>query len=1295
MNMKKIIIAIAIVAIFSASLLTVVSLSDESDAADTVDIDGIRYTLTSRGGDDKNIAEGKVINHSGRLPSLPESVTIPEFVEFGGEKYRVTAIGSFISAQGLKTLVIEPNSALTMPAKAFQGSSVVSVTVGEGVVLPSGVFSRCVNLKTAVLPNSITSISESLFENCSKLESVTVSDQLKSIGASSFKGCKNLVSINLPDTLETIEKDAFNGCSSLTDINIGPHVKSIGSGAFKSTNLTSFRISAELTEIEIGENCFLDDLDSIVIAKDNPVYTIENGIVYSKDKTVLLYYPRSASTADGTLTVSVDIGPYAFYKAPLNKVILADGVKTVGDHAFCKSLLTSIQMSDSVTTLGSGVFYMCDNLTSVVFSKGLTEIPENAFYQCTELSEITLPSSMKTVGDHAFYWCKGLKSVTLEGNAEVIGDYAFRDCDALSSINLPDSITTIGNAAFLNDYNVVITKLPSSLTKIGTEAFQECTKLKIDSIPSEVTEIGDHAFYHTSIESIKLGEDKQIKVTMNQLPLNARKTENKHVLYVFGGPALKSVYLNNVTTEFLGYGSFVEVSSNLESYTLGPEFKLWAWDDESGLGIDKESKTAYLLRPGVTKLVIPESVDRLYGSMFQNSEITEVSFTGSNDRTIALETGAATNDSVAGMFYKCNQLVKVSLPGVTFGGSQHTFNGCSSLSEIEIWNADSIPAYSIYDVTLSKFVLHSCKDIKCLPNSYYIQLPDDLSSFSNTVKRLTLKLADGSSATASKMAGKTFVSTGPYNNLREVTENDAVITLVMDAKTTYYVVEKGTIADLTKCNTAGYSIDKWYTDAEKTVEYDKSAITGPCTFYASVKSAPVGSVLYKITFEGEETVCIKWGSSYLVSGDRLTASSLSVCGIGKAGYYTSIYANGELIADNIGVATKQYTLNSDTVFMIKYEKRAPVQVKFDTVGGSTVSSINGTAGEPMDRPENPVKENYIFVKWLPEIGDVFPSVLKNTCTLTAIWAPVQVDIIFDGCGGVAPDALVRSYNSMIGDLPVSTREGYTFDGWFTEAEGGSEITYETVVKTSENIGVFAHWKVNSYTLSFDTVGGSMVQSITQDYGTSVTAPESPSKEGYAFIGWDIEVPKTVPAQNMVFKALWAKVAVTDDVGNATVDIDGSGSVSVPASAEKLIVNLGSGYSIAVGDAVSISGKVMTAGVSEVANPSQTAGTAYELVFTSGDTQYTGKMEITLPYVPADGKEPAVYYWDGSNVVRMDVTGHTDSTVTFTTEHNSVYIVGQVDSEDEDSITAYVVVAFVLIVLIALCAAFIYKNKRKA
>ena len=102
------------------------------------------------------------------------------------------------------------------------------------------------------------------------------------------------------------------------------------------------------------------------------------------------------------------------------------------------------------------------------------------------------------------------------------------------------------------------------------------------------------------------------------------------------------------------------------------------------------------------------------------------------------------------------------------------------------------------------------------------------------------------------------------------------------------------------------------------------------------------------------------------------------------------------------------------------------------------------------------------------------------------------------------------------DAPATT-PGYTFGGW--NKADGTAWDYASD-KVTDNITLYAKWAANTYTITFDTAGGSEIAPITQEYGTVITAPEAPTREGYTFMGWDREIPTTMPAENITLKARW-------------------------------------------------------------------------------------------------------------------------------------------------------------------------------
>ena len=140
--------------------------------------------------------------------------------------------------------------------------------------------------------------------------------------------------------------------------------------------------------------------------------------------------------------------------------------------------------------------------------------------------------------------------------------------------------------------------------------------------------------------------------------------------------------------------------------------------------------------------------------------------------------------------------------------------------------------------------------------------------------------------------------------------------------------------------------------------------------------------------------------------------------------------------------------------------------------------------------------------------------VTDNITLYAKWAANTYTITFDTAGGSEIAPITQDYGTVITVPEAPTREGYTFTGWDREIP---------TTMPAENMTVTAQWKINRYTITFDTAGGSEIAPITQDYGTHITAPADPTREGYTFIGWDREIPTTMPAENITLKARWKDI----------------------------------------------------------------------------------------------------------------------------------------------------------------------------
>ena len=192
------------------------------------------------------------------------------------------------------------------------------------------------------------------------------------------------------------------------------------------------------------------------------------------------------------------------------------------------------------------------------------------------------------------------------------------------------------------------------------------------------------------------------------------------------------------------------------------------------------------------------------------------------------------------------------------------------------------------------------------------------------------------------------------------------------------------------------------------------------------------------------------------------------------------------------------------------------------------SAFTAPASGGLTRPDGNTGSYFM---WLDGNGNSYEpgsSVPADVTELTVQWTAPTYTVTLHANGGTIADGKdVTGYTYGVGaTLPTDvTRTGYTFKGWYdNENLTGSPVTAISNTETG-NKEYWAKWEINQYTITFDTAGGSTVASITQDYGTAITAPADPTREGYTFIGWDKAIPTTMPAENMIITAKWRDIAV--------------------------------------------------------------------------------------------------------------------------------------------------------------------------
>ncbi|GBU29381.1 leucine-rich repeat [Treponema sp. R8-4-B8] len=317
------------------------------------------------------------------------NITIPD---------SVTSIetSAFSNCVGLVNITI-PDSVTSIETSAFFGcASLVNINIPDSVEsIGYGAFSGCTSLTGITIPNKVTSIGNYTFEECASLVSATLSNNITSIGDSAFKGCTSLIDITLPNSITSIGDSAFKDCTSLIGITLPNSITSIGSEVFFSctsltsvtlpnnitnvgsyltfrnctslngiiipdsvtdisymtfsgcTSLTGINIPKNVTNIDGSAFSNCSKLTAITVDDNNSAYTVQDGVLYSKDMSVLILYP-GGKTGD--------------FKIP-------ESVKTIGTYAFTNNYLTNITIPNTITTIEVNAFSYCSSLISVTFER--------------------------------------------------------------------------------------------------------------------------------------------------------------------------------------------------------------------------------------------------------------------------------------------------------------------------------------------------------------------------------------------------------------------------------------------------------------------------------------------------------------------------------------------------------------------------------------------------------------------------------------------------------------------------------------------------------------------------------------------------------------------------------------------------------------------------------------------------------------------------------------------------------------------------------------------------------------
>ena len=412
-------------------------------------------------------------------------------------------------------------------------------------------------------------------------------------------------------------------------------------------------------------------------------------------------------------------------------------------------------------------------------------------------------------------------------------------------------------------------------------------------------------------------------------------------------------------------------------------------------------------------------------------------------------------------------------------------------------------------------------------------------------------------------------------------------TVIFDAQngepvTTKTYEEGEALGALPEVTYDGHTLKGWFTAAKGGMEVTADTkVTEDMTIYAQWEAAPEEYVL-KLNPAGGQ---INGSSTVLTYEDKLQEGSesgndISDITVTRQGYtflgWYSASQGGELVYGTDGKAVNgsfwtdgKYTEARNLTVYAQWEKNVEEFTLYcNSRGGSLVETKTYAEGTTVTEFETPVREGYTFLGWFthPTTGEKVESVYMDSNKV--IYAHWQKDetaeekksytITFDAQGGTEVESVTKEEGTAI-ELPETAKEGFVFDGWYTEAEGGIKLSSITITK---DMTVYAHWsevpEPTIWKLTFNFMDGRLEEKQVTDGETVEEFPEA-VREGYTFLGWydamegGSKVESCTVSANTTLYARWE--AIQDETPSAktfTITLDAQGGKNNEAVADGVL-----------------------------------------------------------------------------------------------------------------------------------------------
>lgn len=413
-----------------------------------------------------------------------------------------------------------------------------------------------------------------------------------------YPRAKNSDTYKVPDDIKRIAPFAMMVVKNMTSLDLNKVETLERSALYKPQKLKTITIPKELKKGTTNPNHGLQDgafeecvaLEEYKVADGNPDFCDDNGVLYSKNKEKLYFYPLAKNGENYTIPNTVkEISQKAFQGAThLKAMTIPNSVDSIGIEAFRNMLnleTVTFEKPAKVRTLNNDVFRACKKLKEAVLPASITTLG-SAFYECEALEKVTVPdaSKLKTIKTSAFATNKKLKKFEFEGS-----------CD----------LTTIGSNAFANAEKLELFKFPKSVTKIELNAFSGCksmTTVEFDK-DADIKVIGEGAFADCGLKNISIPK-KVEKIEKEAF----RKCE-----------ALTKIDVTEATKEI--HPLAFQYCGNLNEINVAKENEKYSSVD--GYLLSKDKKELVLFPPGKANsmfTLLPPSIEKIGDYSFYNCE---------------------------------------------------------------------------------------------------------------------------------------------------------------------------------------------------------------------------------------------------------------------------------------------------------------------------------------------------------------------------------------------------------------------------------------------------------------------------------------------------------------------------------------------------------------------------------------------------------------------------------------------------------------------------------------------------